>query len=181
MRKLNHDEIAENRKKPEQISDSMRLPLYALLDNVRSLYNVGSIFRSSDGALIRKLFLTGYTPAPPRREIEKTALGATMTVPWQHYQDPMDAVRELRAAEVRICAVELTNAGRPHYQLTPSDFPLCFVFGNELTGISKEVLEASDIAVEIPMYGHKQSLNVAVSCGIVLYDAVRILRQGSRG
>ncbi|KAB2926323.1 MAG: RNA methyltransferase [Bacteroidetes bacterium] len=180
MRKLSHDEIAENRKKPEQISDAIRHPLYALIDNVRSLYNVGSIFRSSDGALVRKLLLTGYTPAPPRREIDKTALGATLTVPWQHYQDPMDAVRELRASGVRLCAVELTDAGRPHYELQPADFPLCFAFGNELTGVSKDVMAAADMAVEIPMYGHKQSLNVAVAYGVVMYDAVRILRQGMR-
>src|SRR6266851_3239363 len=97
MRKLTHDEIAKNRYSHEQLLTVSRNPIHVLLDNVRSLYNVGSIFRTSDGARISKLFLSGYTPHPPRKEIEKTALGATATVPWEYVKDPCTAVSALKA------------------------------------------------------------------------------------
>jgi tRNA G18 (ribose-2'-O)-methylase SpoU len=151
-----------------------------MADNIRSLYNVGSIFRSSDGALVQKLFLTGFTPAPPRKEIDKTALGSTQTVPWEYHHDPLTAIAQLKQQKVKICALELTDKSIPHYDLTEADFPLCLVFGNEITGVSKEVIEQADMAIEIPMYGNKQSLNVAVAYGIVLYDCLRILHHRTR-
>ncbi len=181
MQKLTHDEISKNRRKLEDFPVIQRNPIYAMADNIRSLYNVGSIFRSSDGALISKLFLTGFTPHPPRKEIDKTALGATLTVPWEYHKDPMAAVEQLKQNKIKICALELTDKSIPYYDLTPEDFPLCLVFGNELTGVSKEVIAAADMAIEVPMYGNKQSLNVAVAYGIVLYDCLRILHRPTQG
>ncbi len=174
MRKLTHDEISKNRKKIDELIH--RNPIFTIADNIRSLYNVGSLFRCSDGAMLSKLFLTGYTPHPPRKEIEKTALGATHTVPWEYYRNPLDAVAKLKEEKVKICVLELTTDSKPYYKLERQDFPLCLVVGNEITGVSKELIEAADMAIEIPMYGHKQSLNVAVAYGIVLYDCLRILQ-----
>ena len=179
-RKLTHDEISQNRKKIEEISNSLRNPIYALADNIRSLYNVGSIFRSSDGALIEKLFLTGFTPYPPRKEIDKTALGATSTVPWEYFKNPLDAVAELKKRKIKLYVLEQTTRSIPYYHITKEDFPICIAVGNEITGVSKEIIEQADCAIEIPMYGHKQSLNVSVAYGIVLYDLLRILHQNQQ-
>jgi tRNA G18 (ribose-2'-O)-methylase SpoU len=181
MRKLTHSEISRQRSPLDDASLHRRMLIFALLDNIRSLYNVGSIFRSSDGVRLGRLFLTGFTPFPPRKEIDKTALGATQTVPWSYYRDPLEPVAELKTAGVKICALEITDGGRPYYNVTAADFPLCLVVGNEITGVSKPLLDAADFAVEIPMVGHKQSLNVAVAYGIVLYDLFRVCRlQDSR-
>ncbi|MGE5313928.1 MAG: RNA methyltransferase [Acidobacteriota bacterium] len=177
MKKLTHDEIAQHRTPLESIPTAPRHPIYAMADNIRSLYNVGSIFRSSDGAMIEKLYLTGYTPHPPRKEIDKTALGATHTVPWEYCKDPMEAVAAVKAMGVKLCVLELTTKSRPYYSLTPDDFPLCVVVGNEITGVSRDIIDAADMAIDIPMFGHKQSLNVAVAYGIVLYDFLRVLKK----
>lgn len=176
MKKLSHDEIAAHRTPLGAIGEAPRFPIYALADNIRSLYNVGSIFRSSDGAMIEKLYLTGYTPHPPRKEIDKTALGATHSVPWEYLKDPLEAIAQIKALGITLCVLELTTKSRPYYELTPNNFPLCVVIGNEITGVSKEIIDAADMAIDIPMFGHKQSLNVAVAYGIVLYDFLRILR-----
>lgn len=181
MHKLSHAEISINRKKIDEIDSVQRNPIYALADNIRSLYNVGSIFRSSDGALVNKLYLTGFTPYPPRKEIDKTALGSTQTVPWEYHKNPMEAVAKLKEQNIKICVLELTNKSVPYYDLSQEDFPLCLVFGNEITGVSKEIIEQADMGVEIPMYGIKQSLNVAVAYGIVLYDCLRILHHRKQG
>jgi len=175
MRKLTHQEIAKKRTPLDEIRAKKRLPIFAMADNVRSLYNVGSIFRTSDGAMIQKLFLTGFTPHPPRKEIDKTALGATRTVPWEHFHNPLDAIQELKNHGVKICALELTTSSRPYFDVQPSEFPLCLVIGNEITGVSEKIIASADIAVDIPMFGNKQSLNVAVAYGIVVYDFVRLL------
>ena len=175
VRKLTHEEISSKRTPLEEISSRPRLPLYAMVDNVRSLYNVGSIFRSSDGALIEKLFLAGFTPHPPRKEIDKTALGATRTVPWEFHKDPMEVITQLKKEKIKICVLELAAESKPYFQLKKEDFPLCLVVGNEITGVSKEIMQEADIAIEIPMFGNKQSLNVAVAFGIVVYDCVRLL------
>ena len=175
MRKLTHSEISAKRIRKDDALSRPRLPIYAIADNVRSLYNVGSMFRTSDGALIEKLYLAGFTPHPPRKEIEKTALGSTGTVPWEYCEDARTVIVELKKRKVRICAVELTTESKPYFELKKSDFPLCLVFGNEITGISKEIVDEVDMAIEIPMFGTKQSLNVAVAFGVVLFDCVRVL------
>jgi len=176
MRKLTHEEIAGRRIPRDLIMKTERFPLYGMLDNIRSLYNVGSMFRTSDGALVRKMYLCGYTPIPPRKEIEKTSLGATNTVPWEHYKNPLDAIVRLKAEGAKICILEQTTGTIPYHQLDKKDFPLCLVVGNELTGVSQQVIDAADMAVEIPMHGMKQSLNAAVAYGIALFELVRILK-----
>jgi tRNA G18 (ribose-2'-O)-methylase SpoU len=180
MHKLTHDQISQKRKKIEEMSTVRRNPIYALADNIRSLYNVGSMFRSSDGAMISKLYLTGYTPHPPRKEIEKTALGAIATVPWVYYKDPAQALSELKEQKISICVVELTDRSIPYYDLTENQFPLCLVMGNEITGVSKEIIAAADMAIEIPMVGHKQSLNVSVAYGIALFECLKIVRHSQQ-
>jgi tRNA G18 (ribose-2'-O)-methylase SpoU len=175
MRKLTHDEIAQQRLTKEDVKTAQRLPICAILDNIRSLYNVGSMFRTSDGALISKLYLTGYTPQPPRKEIEKTALGSTETVPWEYFAHSLDAVDEVKRKGMKVCVLEHTTRSVPYFALTPRDFPICLVVGNEITGISHDIIERADVAIEIPMFGMKQSLNAAVAYGIALFELVRIL------
>ncbi|HLX11622.1 MAG TPA: RNA methyltransferase [Bacteroidota bacterium] len=178
MRKLTHDEIASNRVAKDQLSSGGaidRLAVSVLLDNIRSNYNVGSIFRSSDGARIKKLYLTGYTPSPPRKEIEKTALGATETVPWEYHKDPVELITKLKSEGVKICLLEQTTESRPYHSLTKQDFPLCVVVGNEITGVSPKLVSLADMAIDIPMHGHKQSLNVAVAYGIAIFEIAKIL------
>ena len=177
IRKLGYDELLAQRITPELALTRERHPVSALLDNVRSLYNVGSIFRTCDAALASELLLTGFTPYPPRKEIEKTALGATGTVPWQYFPAAAEAAQYLKNNGTRIIAVELTDSSKPYHALTRADFPCCFILGNELTGISPELLREADDAVEIPMYGVKHSLNVAVAAGVVLFGAVRTWKE----
>jgi tRNA G18 (ribose-2'-O)-methylase SpoU len=176
MRKLDRDEIALKRYSRERLAEEPRLPVYLLLENIRSLYNVGSVFRSADGARVARLLLCGFTPRPPRKEIEKTALGATSTVPWEYFGNVAEAVGALRAERIPLCVVEHTDMSKPYYALAKRDFPLCLAIGNEITGISPELLAHADAAIDIPMFGMKQSLNAAVAAGIVLYECVRILK-----
>jgi len=140
MRKLTPIEIERKRHTIEELKTIERHPIYVLLDNIRSVYNVGSIFRTSDAALIKKLYLTGYTPHPPRKDIEKTALGAIESVPWEYHKNPVDIIKELKEKNVKIIALEITDDSIPYYEIKPEDFPLCLVIGNEITGISDEVL-----------------------------------------
>ena len=145
-----------------------------MLDNIRSLYNVGSMFRTSDGASIRKLYLCGYTPRPPRKEIDKTALGSTKSVAWEHHVDPLAAIANVRAEGARVCVLEHTTHSKSYHDILKGEFPICLVVGNEISGVSPQIVAAADMAIEIPMYGVKQSLNAAVAYGIALFDLVRI-------
>jgi tRNA G18 (ribose-2'-O)-methylase SpoU len=174
MRKLTHDEIAKRRFSSKELASMERSPIYVLLDSVRSLYNVGSIFRTSDGARIAKLILCGFTPYPPRKEIEKTALGATESVPWEYVSDPISAVQSLRDRGIRICVLEHTDKSLPYHTLTKADYPLCLIVGNEVTGVSQQLIDAADFGIEIPMFGTKQSLNVSVAYGIAVFELTRI-------
>jgi 23S rRNA (guanosine2251-2'-O)-methyltransferase len=176
VKKLTHGEIAQRRFSIDTIPDRERLPVAVVVDSIRSLYNVGSIFRTSDGALIQKLILTGYTPHPPRKEIEKTALGATKSIPWEYLSSPQTAFDVLRADGYRICCLELTSDSVPYFSVRKTDFPLCLVLGNEITGVSKELVAQCDLGLEIPMFGTKQSLNVAVAYGIAIFELSRIWR-----
>ncbi|MEK7670518.1 MAG: RNA methyltransferase [Bacteroidota bacterium] len=181
MRKLTHDEIAQKRVKTDEVETAERIPVTVVVDNVRSLYNVGSIFRTSDGAMIQRLVLTGYTPQPPRKEIEKTALGATISVPWEYVKNPVDAIHSLKEQGFKICCLELTDRSQPYYAMHSTDFPLGLIIGNEITGISKDIVAASDFAVEIPMFGVKQSLNVAVAYGVAVFELSRLWRMNRSG
>lgn len=176
MRKLIHSEIGEKRIGLDEIIHQKRHPIYTLCDSIRSIYNVGSIFRTSDAALIEKLFLTGYTPYPPRPEIEKVALGATKSVPWEYVMDPNDCVKNLKKQNVKIVALEITDSSKPYYDISISDFPLCLILGNELTGVSAELIAVSDTSLEIPQFGFKHSMNVAVAYGIAVFEMIRVLK-----
>ncbi len=171
MRKLTYQEIFARRPTLAQIGDLPRNPMYCLLENVRSLYNVGSIFRSSDAVLLKKLYLTGYTGSPPRKEIDKTALGATDTVEWTYTKSPVQVITELKKEKVAIVALEHTSSSKIYYEFK-FPFPFCLLLGNEVDGLSEELIATADAAIEIPMYGLKQSLNVSVAYGIVIYYAL---------
>ncbi len=177
MRKLSHDEIAQNRSTLETLHKVEKLPVYVILDNIRSNYNVGSIFRTSDGAMIEKLYLCGYTPHPPeaekktgKKEILKTALGSTESVDWEYVKHPKDIVRKLKDEGVKIFALELTDLSIPYYNLTSFNFPIGLIVGNEITGVSQDLINLCDGSIEIPQYGIKQSLNVAVAYGISIFE-----------
>jgi len=149
-----------------------RQPVHIVLDNLRSAFNVGSIFRTSDAGAVQQIHLCGMSAHPPHKKLEKTALGALDYVPWTYYERTTDALKALKADGVQIVAVEVT----PH-AIPITDFgwhpPTAIVFGNEVTGINDRVLKASDAAVHIPMHGYKNSMNVATAFGIVLYEVLR--------
>ena len=176
MRKLIHAEILERRLTPEQALSALRHPVIGVLENIRSLYNVGACFRTADAMLLERLVLTGYTPTPPRKEIFKTALGATETVPWEHVDNAVEAVDRLRAAGVAVYALEITEHSTPVDRFPEIAYPVALVIGNEIAGVSHEVLERCDGAIEIPMFGVKHSLNVSVAFGIAVWELVRRYR-----
>ena len=174
MKKLTHDEISRKRSTLGTLDNVKKLPVYVLLDSIRSNYNVGSIFRTSDGVMIEKLFLCGYTPHPPKKEILKTALGSTESIKWEYIKSPKEIILKLKDEGIKICALELT-AGSKHYSdISGADFPLCLLVGNEITGVSQELLDLCDFSLEIPQFGIKQSLNVAVAYGIAIFELRKI-------
>lgn len=174
IRRLLPSEILGSRYSAEELASLPRFPLQLILHNLRSAYNVGAIFRTADAARIEKLFLCGITPTPPHREIVKTALGAVDTVPWEYVKDIRQVVRQLRNKHYKIAALEITTESRLYCSLSQNSFPLAIVIGNEISGIDDELLQFVDFALEIPMFGHKHSLNVSVATGIMLYEALRI-------
>lgn len=180
MKKLSHDEIAENRLTIDSMHKADKLPVYVLLNSIRSSYNVGSIFRTSDGAMISKLFLCGYTPHPPKKEVLKTALGSQESVDWEYVQDPIEVVKELKSKGIKICALEQTDNSIPHNSVLADDMPLCLIVGNEITGVSQDLIDLCDFSIEIPQYGIKQSLNVAVAYGISIFELRKIYEESNR-
>jgi len=148
------------------------LSIYTLVENVRSLHNVGSIFRTADGAGVTKIFLCGITGKPPHRDIRKAALGAEEAVPWEYRPDSLEVVKQLKQQNVQIVALE-SKAESLSYDEAPYRFPLCLVVGQELRGVSAHVLQKADLAVGIPMRGIKSSLNVAVAYGVALYEIAK--------
>lgn len=150
--------------------------IYTLVENVRSLYNVGAIFRTADGAGVARLFLTGITGTPPHREIRKVALGAEERVPWEYHRDSADVVARLKAEKVQIVALETVAEAVVYYD-APYRFPLCLVVGHEFEGVRRKTLAQADLIIKIPMYGSKDSLNVAVAYGIAVYQITRIRNQ----
>lgn len=171
MRKLNHEEILKKKPSRSVVKKKKRTEIYAILDNVRSLYNVGAIFRTSDGVLLKKLYLCGITGCPPRKEISKTALGAEDIVPFEHKEEAVKVVKHLKKQGVQIVVVELAEGAMPYHKARYK-FPVCFIFGHEVFGISDELVELADIAVDVPMMGRANSLNVATCYGIIMYDAL---------
>lgn len=150
----------------------LRLPIFAILDNIRSAGNVGSIFRTSDAVNLAGLYLCGMTSTPPRPDIEKTALGATQTVPWAYFKDTVDAIRKMQIRGLKVYALEQTERSLPLDDFR-CEFPACFVVGHEVSGVGDPALAAVDGHVEIPMHGTKKSLNVAVSFGVLAYELRR--------
>lgn len=165
MRKLTHSELL-NRQRDRL--EHPRLPLAVVLNNIRSLYNVGAVFRTADGAGIEKVWLCGCTGAPPAAQIHKTALGAELRVPWEQAESAAGVVRRLKARGYQIVLLEQTDAAVPYQEFSPR-FPSALVIGNEIEGVADELVEDCDAAVEIEMAGMKNSLNVAVAFGIVAY------------
>jgi 23S rRNA (guanosine2251-2'-O)-methyltransferase len=165
MRKLVHEEIVHRQA---QKSQARRLPLCVVLNNIRSLYNVGSIFRTADGIGIEKLWLCGITGYPPQSGIAKTALGAEENVPWEYRKEILPLLRELKKKGYQIVLLEQIQGSIPHDKFAPQA-PLCLVIGNEISGIFDELTSMCDCAVEIDMAGIKNSLNVAVAFGIIGY------------
>jgi 23S rRNA (guanosine2251-2'-O)-methyltransferase len=151
------------------------LPVSVLLDNVRSMYNVGAFFRTADAAAVDKLYLCGITARPPKSAIAKTALGAEDSVPWEHAWEPAPLVRSMRARGYEVAAVETSVHAVDLFDWAPR-FPVCVVFGHEVEGIRPEVSELCDTHVRIPMLGRKHSLNVATAAGVVIYELLRKYR-----
>lgn len=176
MKKLTLEEISEQRLTPDSLQTAERVPVYALLDNIRSLYNVGSMFRTADAARIEKMLLCGITGYPPRKELDKTALGATDTVPWEYHPDAISVVEQLKAQQIPIVVLEHTTKSAPHWSFD-FPFPCCLVVGHEVWGIQQEILEKADYAIEIPMFGAKHSLNASVAFAIAVYDALAKFKQ----
>lgn len=168
MRKLSNEEL--NRKSVTEFHASEKSPFIIVLDNIRSLNNVGSIFRTADAFIVEALYLCGITATPPHREIQKSALGATESVAWRHFDKTTDAVTHLRESGFMIISVEQAEGSVSLDKFTPEiGKKYALVFGHEVRGVSEEVVSMSDVCIEIPQYGTKHSFNVAVSTGIVLW------------
>ena len=172
MRKLGMDEL--NRKSVNEFRESEKNPVIVVLDNIRSMHNVGSVFRTADAFLLQGICLCGYTPQPPHRDIHKTALGATETVDWWYFASAAGAVRSLKEVGYAVFAVEQTVGSVPLSEFTSRHSgPLAIVFGNEVSGVGEEALALCDGSVEIPQWGMKHSLNISIAAGIVLWELVR--------
>jgi len=168
-RKLKLDEL--NRASVAEFKTQEKLPVAVVLDNVRSMHNIGSIFRTADGFAVEQIYLCGITAQPPHREIEKTALGATQSVSWVYFDTPMQAVDRLRADGYKIIAIEQAENSIMLNEFIPTATEkYALIFGNEVNGVSDEVMAKIDACIEIPQFGTKHSFNVVVSAGIVLWD-----------
>jgi 23S rRNA (guanosine2251-2'-O)-methyltransferase len=167
MEKLSMDAL--NRMSKEAFEAAEKTPIVVVLDNVRSMNNVGSVFRTCDGFAIEKLYLCGFTPQPPHRDIQKTALGATETVAWQHMEHTTDALQYLKNEGYQIFAIEQVTDSMMLQNLEKTNSKLAVVFGNEVEGVSTEALALCDGAIEIPQAGTKHSFNISVAAGIVLW------------
>jgi len=169
QRKLSPEEILRTKKNIDEIRQLPRTPIVTVLDNIRSLYNVGAMFRTSDGLMIEKMYLCGMTGMPPRREIEKTSLGASDIVPWEYRKNTIDAVKDLKEKGYQIIALELTDPPM-HYAEVNFSFPAALIVGHEINGVSDDVMKMVDLSISIPMLGRANSLNVATAYGIATYQ-----------
>jgi len=172
MKKLSMEEL--NRVTPEQFKSQDKFPIVMVLDNIRSMNNVGSVFRTCDAMNVEKLYLCGITACPPQKEIAKTALGATESVDWEYVESPAELVDRLKMEGYTIAIVEQTDASQMLQRIDFAQYSkLCLIVGNEVFGVSDELLPLCDLAVEIPQFGTKHSLNVTIAAGMVLWEAVR--------
>lgn len=169
MRKLLNSEL--DRKSVSEFKQSEKTPIVIVLDNIRSQHNVGSVFRTSDAFLIEKIYLCGITSCPPNKEIHKTALGSTETVAWEYAENTQDLVQNLKQNGYKIYSIEQTENSIFLSNFAPnSNEKYALVFGNEVKGVSQEVIDISDGVIEIPQIGTKHSLNISVSVGVVIWD-----------
>jgi len=169
MKKIRNEDL--NRLSIKEYQNSKKIPVCIILDNVRSLNNIGSCFRTSDAFLIKKMYLTGFTAKPPSRDIERTALGATDSVEWEHVKEIKKIIIQLKKEEWKIILVEQTDQSINLKNFKPLiSENYVFVFGNEVFGVSDDALKEADAALEIPQFGTKHSFNISVSMGIILWD-----------
>jgi len=157
---------------PTEFKTIAKIPIFVILDNIRSMNNVGSIFRTCDAFLIEKLYLCGITANPPHKEITKTALGATDSVDWEYAENVVDLVQQLRKNNIKVYLIEQTDQSIPLQHFQFPEEKIAIVLGNEVFGVSEDLLSICDGAIEIPQHGTKHSLNVAIAAGIVLWEAL---------
>jgi 23S rRNA (guanosine2251-2'-O)-methyltransferase len=172
MRKLSMEEL--NRKSVEAFKESEKIPVIAVLENIRSAYNVGSVLRTADAFLLEAIYTTGYTAHPPHKQITKTALGADETVTTRHFSNAAEAITVLKADGYKVLAVEQAEHSHQlhHFKITTAD-KLAIVFGNEVSGVEQSTISLCDGCIEIPQLGMKHSLNVSVAAGIVIWEIVK--------
>ncbi|GAA3780185.1 RNA methyltransferase [Corallibacter vietnamensis] len=169
MRKLKNSEL--DRLSVDEFKDSKKTPIIIILDNIRSLNNIGSVFRTSDAFLIEKIYLCGITAKPPHKDIHKTALGSTETVNWEYVEDTLELIKKLKQEGVKIASIEQAEQATMLDKFAPeTNTTYALVFGNEVKGVQQTVVSESDLVLEIPQYGTKHSLNISVSCGVVVWD-----------
>ncbi len=169
MRKLANNEL--NRLNVTEYKNSEKTPVVVVLDNIRSLNNIGSVFRTSDAFLIEKIYLCGITATPPHRDIQKTALGATESVEWKYFNESIDAINELKNNNYKIISIEqVENSISLEKFETEKKQKYAVIFGNEVKGVQQELINISDYCIEIPQFGTKHSFNISVSAGIVLWE-----------
>ncbi|MFM1929609.1 MAG: hypothetical protein RL387_937 [Bacteroidota bacterium] len=171
MRKLSMDELG--RMSVADFKEAPKKPIVVVMDQIRSMHNVGSVFRTADAFLINGICLCGFTPQPPHRDIHKTALGATDSVDWLYYEETADAVNALKEQGYKVYAIEQTEGSIPLNQFEKNNNPIAFVFGNEVDGVDQTVIELCDGVIEIPQWGMKHSLNISVAAAVVLWEFVR--------
>ena len=169
MRKLKNNEL--DRLNVDEFKESKKTPIIIVLDNIRSLNNIGSVFRTSDAFLIKKIYLCGITAKPPHKDIHKTALGSTDTVAWEYIENTLDLIEKLQANNIKVISIEQAENATMLNDFSPEpETTYALVFGNEVKGVSQDVVSASDMVIEIPQFGTKHSLNISVSCGVVVWD-----------
>lgn len=175
MRKLENSEL--DRLSVDGFKAITKTPIIVILDNVRSLNNIGSVFRTSDAFRIEKIYLCGITATPPHKDIQKTALGSTESVDWKYAESTLALLKKLQADGTQVLSIEQADKATMLNEFKPKkNQTYAFVFGNEVKGVSQEVVSFSDQVIEIPQYGTKHSLNISVSCGVVLWDVFNKLR-----
>jgi len=175
MKKLVLDEL--NRISKEEFKKAEKTPIIVVLDNIRSLHNIGAVFRTSDAFLIEKIYLCGITATPPNKEIHKTALGATETVAWEYVKDTVEVIHRLKEERVVIASIEQVEGSvMLHDFVVQADTKYALILGNEVKGVQQEVIDISDLVIEIPQLGTKHSLNVSVSSGIVIWDVFQKMK-----
>jgi tRNA G18 (ribose-2'-O)-methylase SpoU len=179
MRKLKNNELV--RLSVDEFKVTKKSPIIIVLDNIRSLNNIGSVFRTSDAFLIEKVYLCGITATPPHKDIHKTALGSTDTVEWEYVEDTLELIEALQNKGVHVACIEQAEKATMLNDFKPKpNQTYALVFGNEVKGVRQDVVSKSDIVLEIPQFGTKHSLNIAVSCGVVVWDVFSKVKKSSQ-